>query len=453
MRKSPMSLRELLLSRPYFEKKKILRETEFLSAEKLHQIQAESLLRVINHAVTNVPYYRKRIDFSEIRTSASPFELIKGFPVIDKDCIRKHINEFLWGSKIRRIRATTGGSTGQPFLFYVDRFSTRQIEKAFMFDQWRRVGYKLGDRIFSLRGRIPNKNRFVKQDRFFNIYFASSFNLNFATLKQYVDEINRIEPKYLHGYPSTIYQLASLMDGACLKLKRSPKAILCGSERLFIYQRELIEKVFFSRVYSWYGHSECLVLGGECENSNSLHIYPQYGYTELFPTGTKNAYGKEIYEIVATGFNNYIMPLIRYRTGDYAVLYDNQRCNCGRNYLLFDEVIGREQEFVVDRHGELVSATSLIFGQHFPVFAGLDGLYLEQHVPGELKILMKKNKAFNDNDFSQMKSRITAILGNRFKVTYEFTDEIPRSSIGKAKLVKQQLNVDRFFQTKGQERY
>jgi len=443
-----MSLRELLLSIPYFEKKKFLRETEFLSAEKLHQIQAESLVRVINHAVTNAPYYRKRIDLSEMRTSTSPFELIKKFPVIDKDCIRKHINEFLWGSKIRRIRATTGGSTGQPFVFYMDRFRTRQMEKAFIFDQWSRVGYRLGDPIFNLRGRIPNKQRLIQHDRFFNTYFASSFNLKFTTIKKYVDEINKIKPKYLHGYPSTIYQLASLMNRANLKLKRSPKAIFCGSEKLFTYQRELIEKVFFSRVYSWYGHSEYLVLGGECENSNSLHIYPQYGYTELFPTGTKNAYGKDIYEIVATGFNNYIMPLIRYRTGDYAVLSDNQICSCGRNYLLFDEVIGREQEFVVDLQGELVSATSLIFGQHFRVFEGLNGLYLEQSVPGELKILMKKNSVFNENDFSEMRSRITVLLGDRFKVIYDFTDEIPRSSIGKAKLVKQQLDIDRFFQKK-----
>ncbi|MBW1671914.1 MAG: hypothetical protein JRJ40_11065 [Deltaproteobacteria bacterium] len=207
----------------------------------------------------------------------------------------------------------------------------------------------------------------------------------------------------------------------------------------------MIEKVFSCRVYSWYGHSECLALGGECEHSRSLHFYPQYGYVEMIPTGIKNASGKEIYEIVATGFNNYVMPLIRYRTGDYAVLSDENKCSCGRNYLLVDEVVGREQEFVVDVQGELVSATLLIFGQHLPVFAGLDGLYLKQKKPGKITIFMKKNVAFNDDDFSEMKSKITDLLGDRFEVIYEFTDKIPRSSIGKARLVKRDLDINQFF--------
>lgn len=86
-------------------------------------------------------------------------------------------------------------------------------------------------------------------------------------------------------------------------------------------------------MFGWYGHSEYQILAGECEYSNKLHVYPQYGYTELIPTGKKHINGKDIFEIVATGFNNYYMPILRYRTQDYATLADNQKCKCGRNYL------------------------------------------------------------------------------------------------------------------------
>ena len=64
---------------------------------------------------------------------------------------------------MRRHKATTGGSTGQPFVFYMDRFKTRQIEKAFIFNMWSRVGYKFGDSIFNLRGRAPQKNKFMEE--------------------------------------------------------------------------------------------------------------------------------------------------------------------------------------------------------------------------------------------------------------------------------------------------
>jgi len=440
-----MKLRELLLFKPYFEKKCLLKKTEFLSAEELRELQKLYLHRVLKHAVINIPYYRERIGAGFVQHDTDPLELIKKFPIIDKNIVRKQINQFVCGSKIRRLKATTGGSTGQCFAFYMDRFKTRQMEKAFIFDMWGRVGYKFGDPIFNLRGRIPKNNKFIYHDRFFNTYFASSFNLKFATVTQYVDEINRIQPKYLHGYPSTIYQLASLMERACLKLKRCPRAVFCGSEKLFTYQRELMEKVFSSRVYSWYGHSEYLVLGGECENSHSLHIYPQYGYTELLSTGTKDAHDKEIYEIVATGFNNYVMPLIRYRTGDYAVKSDEQKCQCGRNYLLLDEVIGRGGEFVVDINNDLVSALALFMAPHFEIFSGLEAFQLRQSQPGEVEYILVKNSCFREKTFKEMKDKINKVIGNRMRIYYTFKQHIPKTPIGKSKLVDQKLNIQEYF--------
>ena len=345
----------------------------------------------------------------------------------------------------------TGGSTGQPFVFYMDRLKTRQIEKAFIFDQWGRVGYKMGDAIFNLRGRTPKKGKFVYHDLLFNIYYASSFDLKRETIGYYIKEINRIKPKYLHGYPSTMFQLASLINRTGKRLDFKPAAVFCGSEKLFPFQRSLIEKVFQCKVYAWYGHSECLALGGECEVSQYLHFYPQYGYVELFPTQIKNASGKEIYSIVATGFNNDIMPMIRYQTGDYAVMADSQKCGCGRNYLMIEEVLGREQEFVVDSENELISATSLVFGQHFLVFSGLDGLYLKQNRPGSFSIVMKKKPSFSDDDFEEMRSRVGTLLNGRFKVNYEFVDHVPKSPIGKAKLVHQELDINEYFYNRNEQ--
>jgi len=380
-----------------------------------------------------------------INEREDPVESINQFPIIDKRTVRNNLDDFICGRKLRRLKATTGGSTGQPFVFYMDRLKTRQIEKAFIFDLWSRVGYKMGDKIFNLRGRTPKKGKFIQHDFLFNIYYASSFDLKSETIELYVKEINKIRPKYLHGYPSTMFQLANLLNLANKRLEFCPVAVFCGSEKLFPFQRALIEKVFQCRVYSWYGHSECLALGGECEFSHDLHFYPQYGYTELIPTQTKNSAGKEIYSIVATGFNNNIMPMIRYQTGDYAVLADNQQCACGRNYLLIEEVLGREQEFIVDSCGDLISATSLIFGQHFDVFSGIDGLFLKQRKPGFFSIYMKKNNFFLPDPLDEMKSKIKSLLGDRFKVDYEFTEKLPISTIGKAKIVQQELDINQYF--------
>ena len=441
-------LRQLLLGKAFYNTSKLLKKTQFWSVEDLKSLQGELLFKVLKHAIENIPFYKSQVDLSCLNELSDPFELIKQFPIIEKKTIRKNIDQFVCGSQFRRYKATTGGSTGQPFVFFMDRFQTRQIEKAFIFDMWSRVGYRFGDPIFNLRGRTPKKDKFIHHDRFFNIYYASSFDLRRETVRQYVEAINNIQPRFLHGYPSTMYQLSALMEQAGLRLTNAIKAVFCGSEKLFDYQRKKIENIFGCRVYSWYGHSECLALAGECEHSYTLHFYPQYGYVEFFSTGRKNYQGQEIHEIVATGFNNYVMPLIRYRTGDYAVMDDGNSCTCGRHYLLVKEIIGREQEFVVDRCGELISATSLIFGQHFDVFAGIEGIYLEQEQPGELMIFMKKNIAFNDADFDAMKAQIAHLLGDRFKVFYNFTDELPKSNIGKARLVKQHIDINKYLENK-----
>lgn len=437
--------REIILGYPFFQTKDLIKKSEFWSSEKLKNLQRQLLGKILKYAINNVPYYCDKMDMARCDHKDDPFETLKLFPIIDTEEIKGHLKDLIKKRGIRAFKATTGGSTGQPFVFYLDRFTSRQKEKAFMFDQWSRVGYKFGDRIFNLRGRTPKNNRFIHHDRLFNIYSASSFNLKSATIKQYVDKMNSIQPLYLHGYPSTMYQLANLIEKAFLKLKTKPKAVFCGSEKLFLYQRSIIEKVFGCRVYSWYGTSEYLVLGGECEYSQSLHLYPQYGYTELFPTGKRDSHGKDIFEIVATGFNNFVMPLIRYRTGDYAVKSEVQKCECGRNYLLLDEVIGRGQEFVVDINNDLVSALALFMGAHFEIFNGLEAFQLRQSQPGEIEYILVKNSYFSEKAFKEMKDRINKIMGNRMRIYYTFKQHIPKTPIGKSRLVDQKLNIQDYF--------
>ncbi len=304
-----------------------------------------------------------------------------------------------------------------------------------------RGGYRFGDAIFNLRGRTPQKGQFLDHDRLFNIYYASSLDLNVATVADYINAINRVHPRFLHGYPSTMYQLAVLMENAGRKLQIKPTAVFCGSEKLFPYQKAKIEEIFGCRVYHWYGHSECLALGGACECSDVLHFYPQYGYTELLPTGVTDESGRELFEIIATGFNNRVMPLIRYRTGDYAVLSESQSCRCGRNYLLIDEVIGRQQEFIVDAHGSLISATSFFFGPHYKAFNGIESIKVHQHKPGAIEIIIVKGEGFHEELVHLMKNRMQDLMGDRMAIKIIYADTIEKSPIGKAKIVEQELDI------------
>lgn len=148
-----------------------------------------------------------------------------------------------------------------------------------------------------------------------------------------------------------------------------------------------------------------------------------------------------LHEIVSTGFNNFVMPLIRYRTGDYAVLSRDQKCRCGRNYLLIDEVIGREQEFIITKNGSLISATSLIFGQHYKIFESIESIRIVQEKIGEIDIVIVKGNTFCEEALSEMQMIMEVLLKDKIKISIKFSKTILKSSIGKAKLVEQKLNI------------
>lgn len=437
--------KEVVFGFPYYRTKKMLRLTEHWSPDSLLQLQKNLLMSVLRHAIEHIPYYQKRLDMRILSGIENPQELIRGFPFIDKQEIRANLMEFINGFKLKRLKVTTGGSTGVPLAFYLDRFVTRQMEKAFIFDLWSRVGYRFGDSIVNLRGRTPKNDNLVEYSRLFNTYYLSSLNLSRKTIASYVGAMNSIRPRYLHGYPSTVYQMALLIESFGLKLDHQLKAVLCGSEKLFEYQKKKIEAVFGCRVFHWYGHSEYCALGGECEHSSLLHFYPQYGYVELLPTDLRTDQNETIFELTVTGFNNKVMPLIRYRTGDYVVSNDKQSCQCGRPYLLIHDVIGREQEFVVDANEVPISATSLIFGQHYSLFEGVNSIRLRQDLPGTLEIIISKNESFNDRILENMKAALKRLLGDRMKVEFSFEDEPPKSPLGKEKLVDQKLNVRKYL--------
>jgi phenylacetate-CoA ligase len=259
----------------------------------------------------------------------------------------------------------------------------------------------------------------------------------------YVDRISDFQPRFLHVYPSTATLLATLMLNNNLRLNYNPCSVLCGSEKLYPGQRELLQTVFNCRVYAWYGQSEYVALAGECEHSQYYHVFPEYGYVEFVETDrTYKHDGEEVYEIVATGFNNYALPFIRYQTRDYAVLTDHDECACGRNYPLIKDVIGRDQDYIITSDKRLMSLTGLIFGQHFDAFSRIERIQLVQDRVGEVEIRIVPCNTYRRQDEIDISSKIMECIGNRgLTLKFDYVSEIPVTSMGKHVFLKQNLDL------------
>jgi len=326
--------------------------------------------------------------------------------------------------------------------FYMDRFVFRQTEKGYMWDQWRRAGYTPGDAFASFTGSAPKNYKLFEHDKLFNKYKFSSFNFTRKDIDEIISTLNQLKPKFLHGYPSTLTSLAKLVSKSNKRLTFSPKAIFCGSEKTFQTQREILESVFQSKVYSWYGHSEYCVLGGECEFSKSFHLYPQYGFVEFLPVDVCHESGEQLYEIVTTGFNNWIMPFIRYKTADYVIL-DTTPCKCDRNYPMIKEVVGRLQEFLVDMEENLISLSAVTSLSETLPF--IDEISLVQDKPGTFEFLILPSYLPSEDEVNGLVSRIMTTTQNRLVPEVHFVDAIHKAPSGKRLLLNQKLDLSLYL--------
>ena len=122
-----------------------LKAHQWNSLEENKKIQRKKLFNLIHYASQNIPYYQRMINESHIRFSEeSIFEDIKKFPLLTKEIIRSHFNELYKFKDRTYYKNTSGGSTGEPVVFYQDReyFSWAAANKI-LISEW--AGKKIGE--------------------------------------------------------------------------------------------------------------------------------------------------------------------------------------------------------------------------------------------------------------------------------------------------------------------
>jgi phenylacetate-CoA ligase len=409
--------------------RELIQRFDRATAQELAAYQLQQLQELVEHAYRHVPYYRRSFDAASVRPEdIRRLEDIERLPLLTKEDVQQHRDELVATDAPARLRLymTTGGSTGIPVGFYLQRWTTRPKELAFMEDQWSRVGYRRRDRCAILRGTPLPDGQLFRLDPARGHLVMSSYHLTAENARAYVAALERFRPRFVQAYPSSAMLLATHMQELGLATPPGIAALLAGSENLFPTQRRLLESVFGCRVFSWYGHAERLVLGGECEHSTDYHLYPQYGIAELAGDG----------EVVATGFHNRVMPLIRYRTMDRAVRADGP-CACGREYPRLRSVEGRLQELLVTAGGRRISMTAI--NMHSPVFDRVRQFQFRQSEVGRVTFTYVPRPGFGAEDVAQIRAELFEKLGDDVDLALEAVERIDPSPSGKHRFLLQQL--------------
>lgn len=427
-------MRENYLFRAALEE---VRRTQWLSAAELREYQLEHLLSLCRHAATKVPHYKKV--FAErdlVDGKISSLDELSRLPLLTKQDVVEADRALVSRRGLGlRFKGTTSGSTGLTLSGYRDLRSIR-YENAFITRQLEWAGMRRGDRRAWIRGDLivpmgQASPPFWRINRADNMLMLSSFHLSEANNEAYIGALEKFDPVVIQAYPSSIAFLARYLHGSGRKYRgRSLRGIVTSSETLLPDQRRVIESTFGCRAFDWYGNYERAAAIGTCEHG-SYHILSDYGVVELLPLEDGSR------EIVGTGFFNFTMPLLRYRTGDAVIPAEEGRtCQCGRALPLVEQIVGRVDDYVKTPDGRYIGMMAIIFDW-------VNGLWEGQIVQerlNELIIRVVPMRELTDDMKKDIAEKARSITGPGMNILVEAVDQIPRTARGKLRTVVSRLS-------------
>lgn len=344
--------------------RKQLEKTQWWSREHIEQLQLTRLQRLLLHAQVNVPYYRALFaDIGFKPTKISALSDLVLLPLLDKSKIRNNIDALKSTKAQKLTRFNTGGSSGEPLVFYIGNERVSHDVAA----KWRATrwwGVDIGDPEIVVWGSPielgAQDSIRVLRDRLFRSKLLPAFEMSEQKLTMFLKEIRSHRPKMLFGYPSALSHIARHAEKIGMQMNDlGIRTAFVTSERLYDDQRQQISRIFGCTVANGYGGRDAGFIAHECPAGN-MHITAEDIIVEIIDSHGIPLPSGQSGEIVVTHLASGDFPFIRYRTGDVGSL-DDKLCDCGRGLPLLKEIQGRTTDFVVAQNGTVMHGLALIY--------------------------------------------------------------------------------------------
>ena len=429
-------LHELAKRHDSTARRRALEASQWWPRERIEQHRLARLREFLAAAGSAVPYYaalfrERRFDPRTVRATADLAQL----PLLTKSLIRANTEQLKSRDAGELIRFNTGGSSGEPLVFFMGRDRVSHDVAA----KWRATrwwGVDIGDPEVVVWGSpielgAQDRVRSIR-DRILRTTLLPAFEMSEAKLDAFVAEIRTRRPAMLFGYPSALAHIARhAQTGGQALDDLGVRVAFVTSERLYPEQRELIVRAFGCPVANGYGGRDAGFIAHECP-AGGLHITAEDiiveivdGEGRLQPPGTSG-------EIVVTHLATGSFPFIRYRTGDVGML-DSAACACGRGLPLIKEIHGRTTDFVVARDGTVMHGLALVYVVRD--LAGISKFKIVQESIDHTRVLLVVDADFNHDNVARIREGMAQRLGQQVRIDVEIVADIPAEASGKYRYV------------------
>lgn len=426
------------------EKLNELRQTERHSFEQLHALQIYKLKQLLIHSVQHVPVYNKFASLLPM-IEENPLEALTNLPILTKSLFRMHRDEFLadTASIDSLLLNRSGGSTGEPVTFYMDRHTVEYSEAA----RWRGLSWwniHFGDPCAMFWGSpIELSKNQLKRHRMYerwlkNRIIIPAFDLHEKKVDLYIRQLESFQPAYLYVWPSTLELFIHLLKKRNQQIRHLKlKAIVSTAETLHPHQRELFSTYFSCPVVNEYGAREGGILAYECPN-HQMHVTIENALLEIVdPVTLQPLANHETGRLLVTDLNNFVMPRLRYQLGDWVAL-SWEACSCGRNLPIIKNLEGREDDTFITTDGKYVN------GQYFTNIArtmtSIHKFQIIQVSRNQIQLILEQHEQLLQTELEEFKKAILKTMG-AVEVNISLVDEIPVAPSGKFRVAKRECSL------------
>lgn len=413
------------------------RSIQWMSSDEVIKNQLAKIKKLLNHSYVNTVFYNNLFD--NIGFNPQDFQTlddIKLIPVLTKSIIKNNIQDLISKNNSTKhlIRNTSGGSTGVPLTFFQDKKLFEQMEANSLLG-YEMAGWSGSELIFSFWGNpreFQKKKSFTAKlkEKISGSIIFNSYSYNEEIISKWVDAIRRERRVFLYGYTTVLADIARFIERNGIRIT-SVQGVLTTAEKLYSWQRELMERSFGAKVFDQYGSREVPGIACECDHGN-MHQLSHSAYLEFEDDPTVTNGSKKI---IATCLTNFAMPFIRYEIGDFARPKEGA-CPCGRGFPMMEMDIGRTTDCLVTPEGNVVYGTFFVrqmYGQDRVL-----SFQYHQTSPDVVNLYVVRATDFTADDASRLEmieKNIHEHASVSMQLHIHYVDSIPRTQGGKHRFV------------------
>ncbi|HEY9168503.1 MAG TPA: hypothetical protein VIN72_03360 [Lutibacter sp.] len=429
LEKIVMPLGDLLTGTTVMKDLKKWRMIVSLSEQEIETYSQARLLKVLNFASTNIPFYRKHSQYRD----DNPYIWIKQFPIMRKSIIRNNIDSMLSKPKSKLIKSVTSGSSGEQGIIYKEKKDISNGQ-ALILLLWGWADFYPGKAI--LQTGMTSKRGFVKslKDFLLRTKYYVAFGLSDDEVEKLLIKQKGKKNWHLAGYASSLYVLADVCCRKNITGVTFDKAISFG-DKMFPHYRKRIKEAFGCDVIDTYGLSEDLTIATQKDNQY-YYILSPHVYVEILDDNGNEVNDGEMGHVIATSLDAYAMPLIRFDTGDLAIKLPREKYPPKRdlNLPMMERIIGRDTDIVKTSSGKymIVHFFTGIFEfipqikQFKVVQRDLNGMEIE-YIPGE---------NFTSDICVDIENKIQGHLNEKFPIKWIEVKEFLPTLSGKPQIIQ-----------------